>query len=66
VHGSGDARLRGAEGRSDGDHRLAMTIGIAALLAAGESTLHGARCAAVSYPAFWEDLERLTGTPAAV
>jgi len=65
VHGSG-ARLRGAAGRSDGDHRLAMTLGVAGLLATGETTLQGAGCAAVSYPNFWEDLERLSGTPAAV
>ncbi len=66
VHGNAGARLHGAEAYSEGDHRLAMTIGVAALLAAGETTLHGARCAAVSYPDFWEDLERLSGTPAAV
>ncbi len=66
VHGSGAARLHGAAGRSDGDHRLAMTLGVAGLLASGETTVHGAACAAVSYPDFWEDLERLSGTPAVV
>ncbi len=51
--------LRGASGRSYGDHRLAMTLGVAGLLAAGETVVRGAEAANVSYPTFWKDLESL-------
>jgi len=37
-----------------------MTLGVAALIARGETVIHDAEVAAMSYPAFWQDLERLT------
>jgi len=57
IHGA-DA-LRGTACGSHGDHRLAMTLAVAGLLAAGETTVHGAEAVAVSYPGFWNDLDRL-------
>ena len=51
--------LKGAPGRSYGDHRLAMTLGVAGLLASGETEVRGAEAAGVSYPTFWEDLDSL-------
>ncbi len=36
-----------------------MAFTIAALKAEGESVIHNAECVAISYPAFFEDLERL-------
>ena len=36
-----------------------MTVGIAGLLARGETFVEGHECVAVSYPGFWEDLESL-------
>ena len=56
----GPGLLTGASGRSYGDHRLAMTLGVAGLLAAGETVVRGAEAASVSYPTFWKDLESLT------
>ena len=61
IHGTG--RLAGAPVESHGDHRLAMAAAVAALAAAGETTIHGAAAAAVSYPTFWEHLASLTGEP---
>ena len=53
----GGARLRGAAVESFGDHRIAMTMGIAGTIADGETTIEGADAADVSYPAFWETLD---------
>jgi 3-phosphoshikimate 1-carboxyvinyltransferase len=55
----GTGRLMGAVGRSHGDHRLAMTLGIAGLLAKGETEVRGAETASISYPGFWDDLDKL-------
>jgi 3-phosphoshikimate 1-carboxyvinyltransferase len=43
-----------------GDHRIAMAMGVAALLAQGPSTLLGGDAAAVSYPGYWSDLGSVT------
>ncbi len=59
IHGTG--RLQGAECQSHGDHRLAMALAVAGLLAQGETTIHGADAASVSYPGFWEHLDQLSG-----
>lgn len=59
VHGG--RVLKGGECSSHLDHRLAMTLGIAALNAQGETVIHDAEVVAMSYPAFWQDLERLSG-----
>jgi 3-phosphoshikimate 1-carboxyvinyltransferase len=50
--------LRGGEVRALDDHRLAMTFAIAGLLGAGPVRFDG-RSAAVSYPTFFRDLERI-------
>ena len=42
-----------------GDHRLAMAFAIAALGASGPTRIDGADAVEVSYPAFFDDLERL-------
>ena len=44
---------------SYGDHRMAMTLAVAALLSDKPITIHGAECVSKSYPQFFEDLERL-------
>ena len=62
IHGrgtGGTGRLTGAECESHGDHRLAMSMAVAGLLADGETTVHGAADASVSYPEFWRDLDLL-------
>ncbi len=43
-----------------GDHRIAMTLRLALLLAGGECPIEGEDCAAVSYPGFHEELRRLS------
>ena len=52
----GRQHLHGAEVDSYGDHRIAMAFAIAALRAEGETVIHGADAAGVSYPGFFEDL----------
>jgi 3-phosphoshikimate 1-carboxyvinyltransferase len=56
---SGDRRLTGGVADAAGDHRLAMAFAVAALGARGDSHIRGAEAVAVSYPAFFETLERL-------
>ena len=53
------ARLTGGTVHARHDHRLAMAFAIAALGATGPTTIEGADAVAVSYPCFFEDLERL-------
>jgi 3-phosphoshikimate 1-carboxyvinyltransferase len=55
----GPTGLRGATVSAVGDHRMAMTLAVAAHLALGETRIEGAEVAAVSYPAFFEELARL-------
>jgi 3-phosphoshikimate 1-carboxyvinyltransferase len=56
----GRQRLHGGDLDSFGDHRIAMAFAVAALRADGESTIHGADAAGVSYPTFFEDLRTLS------
>ena len=58
IHGG--KQLRGAECHSHQDHRLAMALGVAALVADGESLIHAAEAVNFSYPGFWHDLEELS------
>jgi 3-phosphoshikimate 1-carboxyvinyltransferase len=46
------------------DHRIALAAAVAANAIDGESTINGWDAAAVSYPAFADDLARLTGRDA--
>ena len=56
-----DARpLTGGTADSAGDHRLAMAFAIAATGAAGPTTITGAAAVDVSYPGFFDELQRLT------
>ncbi len=57
IHG--DADLRGAPTDSLDDHRLAMTFAIAGLVAEGATTVERPGSAAISYPGFFDDLERV-------
>jgi 3-phosphoshikimate 1-carboxyvinyltransferase len=56
----GGQHLHGAELESFGDHRIAMAFAVAALRAEGETRLHGADAAGVSYPTFFRDLDSIT------
>ena len=55
----GGKPLLGAEVDSHLDHRLAMSLAIAGLIAKGGTTINHAQVAQVSYPAFWQDLQNL-------
>jgi len=57
----GPTRLRGGRVSSHGDHRLAMMLGVAALLARESTTISNSQAVSVSYPRFWEDLKALSG-----
>ncbi|HCF50138.1 MAG TPA: 3-phosphoshikimate 1-carboxyvinyltransferase [Syntrophomonas sp.] len=52
--------LRGAEVHGFGDHRIAMSLAVAALVARGETVLKGAEVVDISFPQFWPLLEGLT------
>ncbi len=55
----GGSILHGAETDSLDDHRLAMTFAIAGLIATGETSVGRPGSAAISYPGFFDDLERV-------
>ena len=54
---SGNQKLRGAECESHGDHRIAMSVAVAALIADGETTIADIDCVETSFPGFWELLD---------
>ena len=56
----GNQTLHGAEIDSGGDHRIAMAFAVAGLRATGETLIHGAESAAVSFPEFFAHLEDLS------
>jgi len=56
---TGGTPLQGAVVDSYTDHRIAMSLAIAALNASGTTTIHRAEAAAVSYPNFISTLEKI-------
>ena len=56
------SRLTGARVESHGDHRTAMALAVAGLLAEGTTRIAGAECVAKSYPDFFDVLARLAGS----
>ena len=59
IHGTGT--LSGSTCESHGDHRLAMALEVAGLLAEGETVVGGDEVAGISYPEFWQHMEALGG-----
>jgi 3-phosphoshikimate 1-carboxyvinyltransferase len=57
----GGQSLQGAQVDSHTDHRIAMSLAIAALMAQGATTIHRAEAASISYPNFVATLGRVTG-----
>ncbi len=51
--------LKGAEVESYKDHRIAMSMSVAGMLAEGSTVVKDAESASVTYPAFVEDFQRL-------
>lgn len=56
---TGPTPLRGATVDAHGDHRLAMALAVAGLIAEGETIVEGAECIAKSFPEFPELLADL-------
>ena len=55
----GDLDFKGAVVESHHDHRVAMSLAIAGLLAEGTTTIENSQCVAISYPNFENDLRSL-------
>jgi 3-phosphoshikimate 1-carboxyvinyltransferase len=55
----GGQTLHGAEIDSGGDHRIAMAFSVAALRATGDTLIRGAESAAISFPEFFDLLDRI-------
>jgi 3-phosphoshikimate 1-carboxyvinyltransferase len=55
----GPRHLEGARVRSFGDHRVAMALAVAGLLAGGTTEIEGAESVDISYPGFFDQLESL-------
>ena len=56
---TGESKFCSAEVDSETDHRVSMSLAIASLLAKGSSKISRASASNVSYPTFWDDLEKL-------
>jgi 3-phosphoshikimate 1-carboxyvinyltransferase len=56
---TGGKPLHGAGVDTYHDHRIAMAMGVAGLVAGGETLVRDAEIASVSFPDFWEQLERI-------
>lgn len=59
IHGK--PSLSGGVVNSWNDHRVAMSLGVAALRCSSPVAINGADCVDKSYPLFWEDLRRIGG-----
>ena len=56
----GPTPLRGASVKTYGDHRMAMSLAVAGLVAEGQTTIEGTECAVVSFPGFFDKLNSLS------
>jgi len=56
---NGPTPLKGARVQSHGDHRIAMSLAIAGLIADGETVVEESECIAISYPEFERTLVEL-------
>ncbi len=57
----GGKPLKGTTVPSFDDHRIAMAMGVAGLVAEGETTIEEADCARISFPSFWDELAKIVG-----
>lgn len=57
----GRGRLTGASVQSAGDHRVAMSLAVAGLSADGGVAIDDTACADISFPGFFDLLERIAG-----
>lgn len=59
----GNSKLNGGKSRnmqveSHGDHRIAMSLAVAALCLPGETIINGTEAVSISFPGFWDLLEK--------
>ena len=59
IHGGGRQPFKGGAVRSFADHRVAMSFTIAGLLSAGAVEIDDTRCADISFPTFFDLLEKI-------
>jgi 3-phosphoshikimate 1-carboxyvinyltransferase len=59
IHGDPEFTFKSAEFESFHDHRIAMAAAVLSLTGKAASKIKDAECAAVSYPTFWEDLDKV-------
>jgi len=59
---AGPTPLRGTVVDSHGDHRIAMALAVAGLIAEGETTIQNTSCIRDSFPGFVETMEHLGAT----
>jgi len=59
VEGRRAGKLRSAEIEPRGDHRIAMAFAVAGLAADGPTVIRDSDCAGVSFPNFYQELNRL-------
>jgi len=57
----GSEQVMGASVAGHGDHRIAMSMAVAGLIATGETLINGSDCVNVSFPGFFDLLEFLRG-----
>jgi 3-phosphoshikimate 1-carboxyvinyltransferase len=60
----GGQRFRGAHVASGGDHRMAMALAVAGLVADGETVVEDVACVQTSFPTFVDLVNALAGGPA--
>ena len=56
---SGPTKLKGAAINSGGDHRIAMALAVAGLVASGKTTIENSQWADISFPNFFSILEQV-------
>jgi 3-phosphoshikimate 1-carboxyvinyltransferase len=59
----GGHTLTGAVAESGGDHRMAMSLAIASLIAKGKTVIKDSGCVDISFPGFFDCLEKVKRQP---
>lgn len=59
VQIKGKAKLKGSDVESYGDHRIAMSLSVAGLIADGTTIIRNPECVDISFPGFYEKLRLL-------
>jgi 3-phosphoshikimate 1-carboxyvinyltransferase len=57
---SGPASLKGAKVESYLDHRIAMSLAVASLVAEGDTDISDKECVSISFPEFWSQLRKVS------